>query len=288
MKLSAVMICKNERAVIEKCLRSLSEFDEVIVCDTGSEDNTVELASVFPNVKVFEDYKWQDDFAHARNHALSKVTGDWVMSIDADHELKSSRADIETMLKTAETGGWDVLHIQLVHEASNQRHNAAWLWKPNPNYMWEGKIHEILNVAGKATTNIIQTFTRSPAHNLDPDRNMRILRASPDTPRNRFYLGQALYDAGDYDKAIEAFRHYLPVSNSMPEAAEANLLMARALWWLQRGDEARVACLQAININPMFKEALLFMAEIHFDPWQSKWRKLAECATNEDVLFVRA
>jgi hypothetical protein len=38
----------------------------------------------------------------------------------------------------------------------------------------------------------------------------------------------------------------------------------------------------------MFKEALLFMVELHYEPWKGKWLRLAEVATNEDVLFIRA
>src|SRR5690606_8958773 len=48
------------------------------------------------------------------------------------------------------------------------------------------------------------------------------------------------------------------------------------------------ACLRAIQINPDFKEALLFMSEIHFEPWKSKWANIAKMATNKDVLFIRS
>src|SRR5574337_473107 len=87
MKLSALIIAKNEEKVIEYCIDSLVGFDEIIVCDTGSTDETVEIVKQVPNAQVFTDYKWNDDFAEARNYALSKATGDWCMQIDADHVL---------------------------------------------------------------------------------------------------------------------------------------------------------------------------------------------------------
>ncbi len=53
------------------------------------------------------------------------------------------------------------------------------------------------------------------------------------------------------------------------------------------GSDARSTCLQAINLNPDFKEALEFMSEIHHEPWKSKWKKIADSSENTDVLFIR-
>ena len=87
MKLSAALIVKNEKDHIQTVLTSIQGVDEIVVCDTGSTDNTVELAKRYTD-KVFVDYVWNDDFAEARNHALSKCTGDWVLSIDGDEILE--------------------------------------------------------------------------------------------------------------------------------------------------------------------------------------------------------
>jgi len=73
----------------------------------------------------------------------------------------------------------------------------------------------------------------------------------------------------------------------MAERADAYLSAARCLWNLKRGEEARQYCFNAININANFKEAILFMAEISWEKNAKTWRKMAEHATNEDVLFIR-
>jgi hypothetical protein len=80
------MIVKNESHNLHRCLQSVQGFvNQIIVVDTGSEDNTVEIARSYgAEVHFFE---WCDDFAAARNHSLSFATGDWILILDADEKL---------------------------------------------------------------------------------------------------------------------------------------------------------------------------------------------------------
>ena len=83
MKVSACLIVKNEATNIAKCLNSLKGIsDEIIVVDTGSTDNTKEIAKSF-GAKIF-DYAWDNNFSNAKNYALDKTTGDWIFFLDAD------------------------------------------------------------------------------------------------------------------------------------------------------------------------------------------------------------
>ena len=69
-KVSLTMIVKNEQENLPRCLASVEGiFDEIIVVDTGSADRAREIAREF-GAKVF-DFAWIDDFAAARNEALS-------------------------------------------------------------------------------------------------------------------------------------------------------------------------------------------------------------------------
>ncbi len=93
MKLTAVVLTKNEEKNIEKCLNSLVFCDEVIVVDDFSEDGTVEMVNKFDkNIKVIQR-KLNNDFAGQRNFGLSKSRNEWVLFVDADEvatdELKS-------------------------------------------------------------------------------------------------------------------------------------------------------------------------------------------------------
>lgn len=84
--LSFCAIVKNESANLARCLASVQPYvDEMIVVDTGSTDNTVAIAQQY-GAKI-EHFEWCNDFAAARNHALSIATGDWILTLDADEEL---------------------------------------------------------------------------------------------------------------------------------------------------------------------------------------------------------
>ena len=83
MKLSACVIVKNEEKNLPQWLSSMAQLaDEMIVVDTGSEDNTKSLAHQ-AGAKVF-DFTWVDDFAAAKNFAIEQATGDWILFLDAD------------------------------------------------------------------------------------------------------------------------------------------------------------------------------------------------------------
>ena len=63
MKISVSMIVRNERSCIAKALNSISDADEIIVCDTGSTDDTGGDCRNYGGAKVFTDYQWNDNFA---------------------------------------------------------------------------------------------------------------------------------------------------------------------------------------------------------------------------------
>lgn len=81
-KLSAVLIVKNESARLRRCLESLAWADEIVVLDTGSTDNTIDMALSL-GCKTFSLEKWEG-FGKARQAAVALATNDWVLSIDAD------------------------------------------------------------------------------------------------------------------------------------------------------------------------------------------------------------
>ncbi len=83
------------------------------------------------------------------------------------------------------------------------------------------------------------------------------------------------------------YKEYLPLSKFNAEKADAYFTMAQCYWHSQQGEKAREVCLKAIGLNPDFKEALNLMSEMTYEPLKSKWKKLANQATNKDVLFIR-
>lgn len=290
MKLSAALIVKNEKDHIKDVLSSLAGIDEIVVCDTGSQDNTVDLAREFTD-KVFTDYEWQDDFAAARNHALSKCTGDWVLSIDGDEVLEPG--GIEKIREIIAKATPEQLHfsVEMTAKGTGDKHHLPRIFRNDGSVTWVGAAHETLRPVQANRVPVVITYGYSTAHALDPDRMLRILakqvNSPAGTPRDLYYYAREYWYRRDYVQAKRLFREYITIATWPPEKADALLYEARCAFILQKGDEARAICLEAITLNPMFKEALLFMAELHFEPWKHKWEKLAEAATNEDVLFKR-
>ena len=88
--LSIGMIVKNEEKNLRACLEALKPLreavsSELIIVDTGSEDETVQIAKEYTE-KVYS-YEWNKDFAAARNYGLDRAIGQWFMFLDADEQL---------------------------------------------------------------------------------------------------------------------------------------------------------------------------------------------------------
>ena len=96
--LSVVLIVKNEQETIEACLDSIESIaDEIIVLDSGSDDNTVALCEQ-KGAKVYVNKEWSG-FGKQRQIAQSYATKDWVFMLDADEYFtEQSRAEIRAMV----------------------------------------------------------------------------------------------------------------------------------------------------------------------------------------------
>ena len=78
--ISLCMIVKNEEKVLARCLDSIADLmDEIIIVDTGSSDNTKEIAKKYTD-KIY-DFAWIDDFSAARNYSFSKSIFMWQMQM---------------------------------------------------------------------------------------------------------------------------------------------------------------------------------------------------------------
>lgn len=100
---SAVMIVKNGALTIERSLKSLHPFAEVIVFDNGSSDGTQAIASQFANVRLIEGSF--EGFGPTKNKAASLARHDWIFIVDADEvaelelaqQIHSIRLDPKTV-----------------------------------------------------------------------------------------------------------------------------------------------------------------------------------------------
>lgn len=105
MNISVVVLAKNNEQTIKKTLESLNKFDDVVVYDNGSSDNTKNIAKSFSNVNLVEgEFK---GFGWTKNQAASFAKNDWILIIDSDevvdtelfNELKNMVLNQDTVYK---------------------------------------------------------------------------------------------------------------------------------------------------------------------------------------------
>lgn len=126
MKLSGVVIAKNEEINIERCLASLSFCDEIIVVDSHSTDNTVEFAKKFTS-KVFLK-KW-NGYVEQKNYAVGLANSEWVLSLDADEEVSEElKEEIQETIKREPNEDAFTVPRRTIHSGQWIKHGG---WYPN-------------------------------------------------------------------------------------------------------------------------------------------------------------
>lgn len=166
LKISACYIVKNEAENLAKSIKSLkNQVNEIVVVDTGSTDNTIAVArKLGANVYSFP---WQDDFSKARNFALSKAKGDWLILLDADEYFTAKTAgNIRQVIRQAKQ--IDGILVQLVNfdvnKAKVQNYfNALRIVRKQAGLHYEGMIHEELKLSGDNSMKLAQV----PANMLE-------------------------------------------------------------------------------------------------------------------------
>lgn len=284
-KLSAGLIAYNEEEMITEALESIKDVDElVVVIDSRTNDKTEEIARRYTDKIYYFD--WVDDFAKAKNFVLSKMTNEWKMVIDADWDVKVPISEIKSAIRQSNA---DQIDLKLYPRGMEWKtHLLPCIFKGNVQY--KGMAHEYA-VGGKRDPkdyNLLTEYDRSPNHAKDPDRYIRILTKQikeDNDPRWKFYLAREHYYKKDFKKATEILKDYFPKSTFLAERAEAYLMASKCYWYLQQGDKAREMCMNAIIINPNFKNALNFMSQIVWKKHSKAWQDYAKLADDSEVLF---
>lgn len=86
--ISVTILAKNAQKTLHECLEALQDFDEIILLDNESSDDTRQIAQSFPNVKIYTS-KFIG-FGALKNLAISYAKNDWILSIDSDEVLEES------------------------------------------------------------------------------------------------------------------------------------------------------------------------------------------------------
>lgn len=260
--LTLCLIVRNEEANLPRALGSVREVaDETVIVDTGSTDRTVEIAKTY-GARV-ETFAWCDDFAAARNHALSFVKSEWVLFLDADDEFIDA-GRVRGLLDRPEDG---ISVRQEVARGIVRDHLV--LFRSRFRYVF--RVHEHLPIS-----NIHRSDLRLIHHGYTPEllpkkreRNRRLLelmRGDAD-PRARvaasYYLGGLCEMEG---RIADARKHFAEAAHSGVRCefrVYAAVGLARVSAWM--GDHAGADAIYRalLQSNPGALEAELGLADLY-------------------------
>jgi glycosyltransferase involved in cell wall biosynthesis len=298
-RVSLTMIVKDEQANLPIALESVRGiFDEIVVVDTGSVDRTREVAREF-GARVFA-FAWVDDFAAARNEALSHATGDYAFWLDADDvvdppEREKLRALLDEV-RTDEAAGY------VVRCACEPGPDGAGgetvvdhvrLFPIRADVRWTYRVHEQIMPALRRAgipvrwTDLVVRHTGYvdlALRGRKLDRDARILSADlkdrPDDPFVLFNLGAIAVERGDWSGALGYLRRSL--SRSAPSDSitlKLFALIARAHQMLGDTASALRACDEGLSIDPEDAELWHRKGVLHRhrgepDAAEQSWRRI--------------
>lgn len=207
--LTLTMIVKNESEKIKRCLESAKSFvDDIVIVDTGSTDDTREIALSY-GARVF-NYEWNDNFSDARNFALKQCRGDWSLVLDADEYIvRASRDEINDFLNNNNAIG-RIRIINSFYQDGETMESQAFVSRLIPRELaYEGRIHEQV-VSNLPRTNVpIDVYHDGYYQSDKSNRNIQLLelalREHPIDNYLLYQIGKEYRLLKEYTKAQEYF-----------------------------------------------------------------------------------
>lgn len=139
--LTVCLIVKNEEHCLGDCLGSIKAWaDQIVVVDTGSTDNTVQVARQY-NAQI-EFFPWKNDFAQARNYSLQFAASDWILVLDADECIEGDLKTLSDLLSKEYEGYYLTVKSLLGAEEIEAEDHVVRLFRNRQGYKFCGAIHE--------------------------------------------------------------------------------------------------------------------------------------------------
>ena len=281
MKLSVTLIVRNEQANLARLLPQLGFADEIVVVDTGSEDET-ESVALSHGAKLFR-FAWKDDFSAARNYALKKASGDYVMWLDADDFLPPKTQKLLM--------GWKKSNPTADFYYARYRMDGSfpfWFWRERvvrncKQCRFRGFIHEAIVPFGQVAYLDCEVVHRPACSHQR--RNLLIYRNAAAkgkrlSARDKYYFARTLVDNGLYAEAVPLLKKFVCScrAGAYDKREAYKLLAAHAL---SEGDSRAALSFLArsVRLLPPDGEVCCLFGAVYFGAgnWQlaSEWYRLA-------------
>lgn len=222
--ISLCMIVKNEEEVLARCLDTVKHIvDEINIVDTGSTDNTVEIAKQYTDRVFF--FEWIGDFAAARNESFKYATKEYILYLDADDVLLEK--DQKKLMELKQSLDPSTDSVSMYYDAGTDeygnvtlRYRRHRLLKREKNFKWKGDCHQYLEVYGNTLNSDISVTHKKIKHSVGRNLNIyqkKIERGDDFSARDYFYYGNELRENGLYEKAIESYNKNIELKTGWEE-----------------------------------------------------------------------
>ncbi len=218
--ISICVIVKNDAVNLRHCLEKIQPLGyEIVIVDTGSNDETIEVAKSF--TKNVYDFLWCNDFSAARNFAISKASNPYILMVDSDEfAVQFDKAEIEKLVRKHpnqvgrihrnnpfERNGNSYIERELVNRLFAKEH-----------FFYTGKIHEQITEKKENSyeTYVVPIEFDHQGYNgtelerkQKADRNITLLKemlaGQPSDTYVMYQLGKSYYFKGEYEVATTFF-----------------------------------------------------------------------------------
>ncbi|MCG7378346.1 glycosyltransferase [Paenibacillus sp. ACRSA] len=266
MGISLCMIVKDEAQHLERCLDAVRDVvDEIIVVDTGSTDDTPDIARRYGAIVMHAT--WSGDFARARNQSLALATNPWILVLDADEvwlPTESMHTEMGRLVSSDQDeiwGYWIQVTSLLGHSGEERVTDVVCrLFRNDPRIAFKGTIHE--EVASSIYAFAPQGIAACELEILHDgyldrvitsknkiERNMRLIRSAlnqtPGQPELLYALAAEWFQQGNYE---EALRLLVPLLAELEPGCgyHSDLVLKTAYAWREYGHPERaLAIVQA-------------------------------------------
>jgi len=270
--LSLCMIVKNEERNLARCLDSVQGLtSEFVIVDTGSTDATSSIAAQYGAEVIPFDFTTVD-FAAARNRAIERAHGRWILVVDADEMLEPDTASkIEKLIALDQNAGYFLERYN--HSSDSQSPFTDYVVRlfPNrPNYRYRGRVHEIIDASILSGGGRLNKTDIRIDHRFSSDREARrrknrwyieILKeeiaADPSDDSRLDFLAAEYHQLEMYDEATEIAERIVGMRPLDPRAH----LFVGVYHLLYKPDlvRARADFNQALKLRPDYPEAASFL-----------------------------
>ncbi len=262
IKISQCMIVKNEEQNIRQVLSwGKGVVYEQIVVDTGSTDNTVQIAEEM-GAKVYH-FEWCDDFSAAKNYAIEQASGDWIAFLDADEYFSERDARrIPGILKKIEnmslkSGRIHIMRAAWMHLDDDGKVFSAGqqdrIFRNIKGLRYKNRVHEVLTLSNSqlpryslTDLSIMHTGYMKSISTEKGNRNIPLLKKSVEEDPENYdlwsYLGESYAGSDQAEEAIKSMEHVIEhvaenitapdaSSNTPIKISEDRLFAAFAVWF---------------------------------------------------------